>query len=81
MQHQDDKKTLEKTLKDTMGNVFAASVQDPSLKNLPVVQGPEFNSKHSIASLIESYKGIGIQASLLHKAIQIIDEMYAWRLE
>ena len=31
--------------------------------------------------MINSYKGIGIQASLVYKAVQIINEMYAWRLE
>ncbi len=39
------------------------------------IHGPNFNKKIELKELIDSYEGIGFQASNLHKAIEVIKEM------
>ena len=39
------------------------------------IEGPDFNKEISLKDLINSYKGIGFQASNLYKAIEIIKKM------
>jgi len=80
MEYQDKEDFLRNALKDSLGHLqIKARVDD--LQSLPIVRGPDFNKAHSFQELIESYQGIGIQASVMHKAIQIINTMYDWRLE
>lgn len=39
------------------------------------IHGPDFNKEQDIQSLIESYKGMGFQASNLYGAVELIKEM------
>jgi deoxyhypusine synthase len=39
------------------------------------IQGPDFNKRQDLESLLKSYATIGFQASGLSRAIEIIDKM------
>ncbi|GAA5948057.1 hypothetical protein JCM3765_007088 [Sporobolomyces pararoseus] len=44
------------------------------------IKGPDFNSKHSLEQLLQSYSNIGFQANGLSRAIELINKMREWRL-
>ncbi|KAK4056670.1 Deoxyhypusine synthase [Microbotryomycetes sp. JL221] len=44
------------------------------------IKGPEFDQRHDLQDLINSYDKIGFQANGLSRAIDIINKMRAWRL-
>ncbi len=81
MERQDNPQFLQKALLETRNNVFGYFEVDPALKDLPVVVGPDFNVTQTSQSLLDSYRGIGIQASLVYKGTEIINEMVTWDLE
>lgn len=64
---------LEKELQKAKNAVFKKAKEVKGVK----IQGPDFNKKVSLQELIDSYEGIGFQASNLFKAIEIIKEMRA----
>jgi len=80
MEYQDKESFLRSALRDSLGNLQVKSKVEDLLEK-PVVRGPDLAKKHTIESLIEGYKGIGIQASVMHKAIEVINAMYNWKLE
>ncbi len=45
-----------------------------------VVKGYDFNQGVNYENLIKSFATTGLQATHLHKAIQIVNEMISWRL-
>ncbi|KAJ7498958.1 Deoxyhypusine synthase [Mycena latifolia] len=44
------------------------------------VQGPNFDSPHSLQAFLKSYERIGFQATSLGRAINTVNKMRAWRL-
>ncbi|GAA6011970.1 hypothetical protein JCM11491_000121 [Sporobolomyces phaffii] len=44
------------------------------------IKGPDFNHRHSLDQLLQSYETIGFQANGLARAIELIDKMRNWRL-
>jgi deoxyhypusine synthase len=64
-------KDLEKEIERAKKEVFKKAKQVTGEK----ITGPDFNKDVSISEFINSYKGIGFQASHLHKAIEIIKRM------
>ena len=80
MDFQDKDEFLRHALKDSLGNLQIKARLD-DIEHLPIVHGPDLNDRLTFDSLMANYRGIGIQASVIHKAIQIINAMYDWRLE
>jgi deoxyhypusine synthase len=58
--------------------VLAASSKMP--ENSIQIRGFEFKENWKYSELMASYRSTGYQASNLHRAIEIINEMLAWRL-
>ena len=79
MEYQDKEEFLRTALRDSLGNLQIKARLD-DLKDKPVVRGPDLNTHHTLDSLLASYQGIGIQASVLHQAIQVLNAMLDWRL-
>jgi len=44
------------------------------------ISGPDFNLRHSLEQLLQSYSTIGFQANGLSRAIELINKMLDWRL-
>ncbi|GAA5925809.1 deoxyhypusine synthase [Sporobolomyces koalae] len=44
------------------------------------IKGPDFNERHSLEALLESYATIGFQANGLARAMELINTMRNWRL-
>ncbi|KAJ7507763.1 Deoxyhypusine synthase [Mycena galericulata] len=44
------------------------------------VQGPDFDSPHSLQTFLQSYERIGFQATSLGRAINTVNKMRKWRL-
>lgn len=50
------------------------------LDKLPVVRGPNLDQPLKSKDLLDSFKPIGIQASVFSQAVDIINSMYSWKL-
>ena len=46
----------------------------------PTVQGYDFNQGVNYEQIFKSYATTGLQATHLHKAIELINQMISWRL-
>ena len=64
-------KNLAKDFEKARKEVFKKAEQVNGQK----IQGPDFNKEISLKEFIDSYKGIGFQASNLYKAIELIKKM------
>lgn len=80
MEYQDKEDFLRNALRDSVGNLFVKANAD-DLKHLPVVRGPDFDKRQDVKSLLDAYRGIGIQASVFSQAIECMNGMYNWKLE
>src|SRR3989344_5062046 len=65
------KSEISKKLEKAKEEIFKKSSQ----VNGTEIKGPDFNKNLTVSDFIDSYKGIGFQASHLHQAIEIIKKM------
>lgn len=80
MEQGDCSEFLTSALREALGNILVRSKLD-DLQGKPVVKGPDLSKKQDMRQFIHGFDGIGIQASVLHKAIEIINQMLDWKLE
>jgi deoxyhypusine synthase len=80
MEQGENRDFLSSALRESLGNISVRSKLD-DLKGKPVVRGPDLSRKQSMQEFINGFDGIGIQASVLHKAVDIINQMLDWKLE
>ena len=62
---------IKKRIEDAKKTVFKQSEEVKGKE----IHGPDFNKEINLKELLDSYEGIGFQASNLHKAVQIIKKM------
>lgn len=80
MEQGENRDFLSSALRESLGNISVRSKLD-DLKGKPVVRGPDLSRKQNMQEFIHGFDGIGIQASVLHKAVDIINQMLDWKLE
>jgi deoxyhypusine synthase len=80
MEQGDNSDFLSSALRESLGNISVRSKLD-DLKGKPVVRGPDLSKKQKMSEFIHGFDGIGIQASVLHKAVDIFNQILDWKLE
>ena len=80
MEQSENRDFLSSALRESLGNISVRSKLE-DLKGKPVVRGPDLSKKLNMQEFIHGFDGIGIQASVLHKAVEIINAMLDWKLE